>query len=83
MWRMRFECRITEAKDTHSEYVILIAFPWQQWLCEHASMLCYTYMACLVLPLISVHLAYTDPFNSPACQFFHLPQPAATTTTAA
>jgi hypothetical protein len=27
--RMRFACRITKATDTHSEYVILIAFPWQ------------------------------------------------------
>jgi hypothetical protein len=34
--------------DTQSEYLILIAFPWQQWLREHASMLCYTYIACLV-----------------------------------
>ena len=26
---MRVACRITQAKDTHSEYVILIPFPWQ------------------------------------------------------
>ena len=32
---------ITKATHTytHLEYVILTAFPWQQWLCEHASML--------------------------------------------
>jgi len=30
MRRMSFECRITEAKDKHSDYVILIDFPWQQ-----------------------------------------------------
>jgi len=30
--RMRFECWISKATDTHLEYVILIAFPWQQWL---------------------------------------------------
>ena len=29
--RMRFACRITKATDTQSEYVIIIAFPWQQW----------------------------------------------------
>jgi hypothetical protein len=29
--RMRFACWITKATDTHSEYVILIAFPRQQW----------------------------------------------------
>jgi hypothetical protein len=27
--RMRFECWITKATDTHSEYVILKAFPRQ------------------------------------------------------
>jgi hypothetical protein len=32
--RMRFACRITKATDTHSEYVILITFPRQQWLRE-------------------------------------------------
>jgi hypothetical protein len=37
--RMRFACWITKTTDTHSEYVILIAFPRQQWLRERASML--------------------------------------------
>ena len=37
--RMRFEFWITKAIDTHSEYVILITFPLQQWLRERASML--------------------------------------------
>jgi len=32
IWRMRFPCLLTKATDTHSEYVILIAFPWQKWL---------------------------------------------------
>jgi hypothetical protein len=36
--------------NTHSEYVILIAFPRQQWLCERAPMLRYMYIACLVKP---------------------------------
>jgi hypothetical protein len=36
--RMRFACWITKATDTHSEYVIVIAFPRQQWLRERASM---------------------------------------------
>jgi hypothetical protein len=35
--RMRIACWITKATDTHSEYVILIAFPRQQWLHERAS----------------------------------------------
>jgi hypothetical protein len=37
--RMRFACWITKATDTHSDYVILIAFIRKKWLCETASML--------------------------------------------
>jgi hypothetical protein len=46
-----FSCWITKATDTHSEYVIFIAFPWQQCLRERASVLHYTrtYIACLVI----------------------------------
>jgi len=36
-------------KNTHSGCAILITFPLQQWLHEGASMLGYTYIACLVL----------------------------------
>jgi len=32
--------RITKFTDTHSEYVILNAFPQQQWLHERAPILC-------------------------------------------
>ena len=42
---MCFACWIPKATDTHSEYVILIAFPRQQWLHEHASMLRYMYIS--------------------------------------
>jgi hypothetical protein len=35
-------------KHTFSEYVRLTAFPPQQWLRERASVLSYTYIACLV-----------------------------------
>jgi hypothetical protein len=48
IWRMRFACWINKAKDTHSKYVILIAFPQQQWLRERASILRCTYIDCLV-----------------------------------
>ena len=47
--RMRIACRITEATDTHSEYVILIAFPRQHWLRKRASLLRYAYIAWLVI----------------------------------
>ena len=51
IWRMRIECWIPKATDTHTEYVILIAFPQQRWLHERASLLRYTrtYIVCLVL----------------------------------
>ena len=35
-------------RHTHSQYVILIAFPVQQWLHERVSMLRYTYIASIV-----------------------------------
>ena len=37
--RMRIACCIPKATNTHSEYVILIAFPRQHWLRELASVL--------------------------------------------
>ena len=46
---MRIACWTTKATNTHSQYVILIAFPLQQWLHESTSMLHYTYIACLVM----------------------------------
>jgi hypothetical protein len=47
--RMRTAFWIPNATNTHSEYVILIAFPWQQRLRERGSMLRYTYIARLVI----------------------------------
>jgi hypothetical protein len=37
IWRMRIACRIPKATNTHSEYVLLIAFLLQQWLHERVS----------------------------------------------
>jgi hypothetical protein len=45
--RMRIACCITKATNTHSEYVILMAFALQQWSRERVSVLRYTYIACL------------------------------------
>jgi hypothetical protein len=45
--RMRIACWITMATYTKSEYVILMAFPLQQWSHERVSVLRYTYIACL------------------------------------
>jgi hypothetical protein len=41
-------CHIIKGTDTHPEYVILIAFPLQQWLRERAPVLPYMYIASLV-----------------------------------
>ena len=39
IWRMCIACCIPKATNTHSQYVILIAFPLQQWLYERASVI--------------------------------------------
>ena len=44
IWRMHIACWVTKATDTRSQYVILIAFLLQQWLHEHASLLCYIHI---------------------------------------
>ena len=41
-WLMCITCWITKAKNTHLEYVILTAFPLQQWLHKRACMLRYS-----------------------------------------
>jgi hypothetical protein len=46
-WRMRIARWISNAKNAHSEYVILITFPLQRWLHERALMISYTYTVCL------------------------------------
>jgi len=48
VWIMRIACRIPKVSDTHSEYVILVAFPLRQWQHKRPSVLRYTYIACLV-----------------------------------
>jgi len=52
LWRMRIACWMPKAANTHSYYVILIGFPLQQWLHERASVLRYTYIACLVKTML-------------------------------
>jgi hypothetical protein len=54
IWRMLIAGWLPTAANTHSEYVILIAFSLQQLLQERALMLRYTYIACLVKFLNSV-----------------------------
>jgi len=46
IWRMRISYCIPYAKNAHSQYVMLIAFPLQQWMHERSSVLLvrYTYI---------------------------------------
>ena len=60
IWRMCIANCIPKAKNIHSEYVILIAFPLQQWLYERTPMLRYTYIACLVKNLFFSVLPAAD-----------------------
>jgi len=53
IWRMRIACWIIKVTDTHSEHVILIAFPLQQWLHKSASIYSYTYTVFLVFFSVS------------------------------
>jgi hypothetical protein len=49
---MHTACWITRATDTHSDYLILIACTWRQGLCNHTSVLHYTYIACFIIKCI-------------------------------
>jgi hypothetical protein len=49
VWCMQIACRIAKSTNTHSEYVIIIAFPLQQHSHENSLMLRYTYIACRVV----------------------------------
>ena len=46
---MRIACWIPKATNTNTGCVILVAFPLHQWLHERALVLCYTYIARLVI----------------------------------
>jgi hypothetical protein len=48
IWHVCIACWLSKATNTHSQYVLLIVFPLQQWLTQRASMLRYTCAACLV-----------------------------------
>jgi len=73
--RMRISCRMPKATDTHSQYIILIAFPLQQWLYERASVLRDAHIACLVYfnaiianatcPSVRCHIRYNTECCGP------------------
>jgi len=49
IWRLRVACWIPKATNLHSQHIIFIAFPLQQWFHERASILRYTNIACLLM----------------------------------
>jgi len=56
-WRVRFVCWINKKTKTHSEYVILIAFPRQQLLRQRVSVLGCSYIVCIVKTLPTLFLS--------------------------
>ena len=63
VWRMRIACWITNATDTNSEYVIIIAFPLQQWLDGGALMLRYANIAYLICYSLIPKIVRSSPFS--------------------
>ena len=47
-WCMCLVCSVPKATNTHSKYVILIAFPLQKWLHERTLVLRFAYITCVV-----------------------------------
>jgi len=54
IWRMRIAFWLPESTHTDSEYVIRVTFTQQLWLHPRASMLRYTYIACIVGIMLDV-----------------------------
>ena len=54
---MRFACSITKAKNTRSEYVIIIAFPLQKLLHERIQYYVYVYCLCCGLLILKQPLS--------------------------
>ena len=68
IWRIRVACWICKAICTYAhahtdQYVILIAFPLQQWIRERSSMLRYTYIVCLVISIPVAYSLYSWTWN--------------------
>ena len=68
---MRIAYWILKATNTHSEYVIIIAFPLQQWLYQRPSILRYTYMACRVSGFHGTVVQLTILYVMTLCSFIH------------
>jgi hypothetical protein len=67
---MHFACWITKATDTHSEYVILIAFTRQQWLHERASMF-RLYVRCYYVVVLGMRIIFYTQSVHVCTTFLH------------
>jgi hypothetical protein len=56
IWLMRFACRVTQATDTHSEHVILTAFPTTTNVTRTRFNVTFT----ITLPVLFVWLLFID-----------------------
>jgi len=64
IWLMRIACWIHKATNTHTEYKILIAFPTATVVARmHASVIHYTYIACLVIIVLCILLHVSSIFR--------------------
>jgi hypothetical protein len=72
IWRMRIACWMPNATNAHAGFVIIIAFPLQQWLYKRDSLLRYMYIPSLfiltgnVLTLLPVKSDYWLRYVSPS-----------------
>jgi hypothetical protein len=64
-WRMRIASWIPNSTNTHSEYVIVILFPLQQWLHERPSMLHYALYIIACLVTFTCKLMVFRPYHGP------------------
>ena len=76
IWHMCIACWIPKATNTHSEYVVFIAFLLQLWLHNHAWMLYAHYLSCLCVNMITI-LFYKMfivfyPVKIVYCGLFHI-----------
>ena len=67
---MRIAYCITKATNTHLEYVILFAFPPQQWLHEGTSVLRYTYCTVVVFVFSVIVTLYKYVPSSYTIKYF-------------
>jgi len=58
--RMRFACWITEATDTHSEYLVLTALPQQSWFRQSSLMLRISCFVKTFLPSVRFSTIYYE-----------------------